>query len=146
MSAADVGPVIHVSGRLNAARYAKLLENHLLHHADTIVPEGEEVNFVHDHASHDAHVVEQFFENHPHIIESNWPRKYMDCNPFENLFGHVVLEWENGAKRNRTELVNHTNKIWDELRRRPQIFEILGGSMINRLRKVIAADGDMTSY
>jgi len=147
MSAAGVGPLIPAPGRLNARGYVNISEEHLLPYVETIVPEGEEVNFVHDHAPiHDAHVVQDFFDNHPHILQMPWPRKFMDCNPIENLFGHVVLEWENGGERNVGALQAHAVQVWDRLRATPQVCQRLVASMPRRLREFIAAQGDVTHY
>jgi len=85
-----------------------------------VVPEGEEVHFVHDHAPiHDAIIVHEFFEELPLIVESDWPLKFVDCNPIENLFGHTVLEWQNEAERNVADLEAHVLDVWEGLRHRP---------------------------
>ena len=145
MSAAGVGPIVHAPGRLTAAGYVGILEDHLVPYTEIISPAGEEVNFVQDHAPiHDAHLVQTFFDEHPHIILCDWPRKGMDCNPIENLFGHVVLEWENARERHPAALVAHVHEVWNRLADTPQICQRLVASMQNRLHEVILAEGDMT--
>jgi len=99
-----------------ARGYVEIPEAYLLPYADEIAPEGN-ISFVHDHAPiHDAHIVEEFFENHPYITQIYWPGKFMDCNPIENLFGHIVLEWKNADERHPAALIIHVHQVWDRLR------------------------------
>ena len=147
MSAAGVGPIVPALGRLNARGYVQILEDNLVPYTEQVAPQGEEVNFVHDHATiHDAHVVQNFFDDHPNIIRMDWPRKFMDCNPIENLFGHIVLEWENRNERRQADLQAHVLQVWDSLRATPEVCQRLVGSMPVRLREVIQAAGDMTRF
>ena len=99
-----------------ARGYVEIPEAYLLPYADEIAPEGN-ISFVHDHAPiYDAHIVEEFFENHPYITQIYWPGKFMDCNPIENLFGHIVLEWKNADERHPAALIIHVHQVWDRLR------------------------------
>jgi len=70
----------------------------------------------------------------------------MDCNPIENLFGHIVLEWENCGENNTAELQNHVLQVWGSLRDRPDVCQRLVASIASRLQEVINAAGDMTRF
>jgi len=65
----------------------------------------------------------------------------MDCNPIENLFGLIVLEWENGVENNRAELQNHVSQVWGSLRDRRDVCQRLVASIPTRLQEVINAAG-----
>jgi len=60
MTAAGVGPIVRAPGRMTAAVYVGILENHLLPYIDQVVPPGEGIVFMHDNAPiHTARVVRE---------------------------------------------------------------------------------------
>jgi hypothetical protein len=153
MSDSGPGELIQVSPpRFNAHAYVRLLEEVMLPTVRALYPEDEheEVVFVQDNCSiHTAHIVRDWFEDNPSIRLLNWPSKSPDLNPIENLWGQMVLNWQDpfyGVRNRAPDLLRgEAIAVWERMRGRELCQNMVAG-MRNRLQECIDANGYHTSY
>lgn len=142
-----VGELTDIEGHMNADQYINILETSFLPSLRAYaIPDPQPICMVQDHSPMlTSWAVKRWFEVHPQIILLDWPPKGADCNPIENLWAHLVVEWD-VEEKTREAVRRHGHNVWEGIRRRPNICSNLVDSMPTRLHEVIAADGGWTRY
>lgn len=76
----------------------------------------------------------------------DWPPKFPDLNPIENLFELMIQQWDADEYPNDDAVVNQVLHIWDSFRTCPQLCEKLVASMPETLQTVIQVNGELTLF
>ena len=144
-----VGDVVRIDGRLTAEKYVRILEEYLLpslrernfhaHHRPII--------FVQDKSPiHTARVVREWFANQNVLQLLDWPIRGCDMNPIEHVWANMVNTWDPANERTPQTLMDHVNRSWEGLRRKPWIIRAMVASMPDRLAEVYEKEGGWSHY
>jgi hypothetical protein len=116
-----------LSGRINrsVAAYGcwNILENVLLPSVRRIYTEEDIPTFrlVQDNSAvHTAHIVKEWFVQHPEIEVFDWPTKSLDFNLIENIWEIIANLWVFGHESTKEHLVAHVRNSCEKLRYKPQ--------------------------
>uniref|UniRef100_A0A9J7X4X8 Tc1-like transposase DDE domain-containing protein n=1 Tax=Cyprinus carpio carpio TaxID=630221 RepID=A0A9J7X4X8_CYPCA len=132
MSAAGVGPLCFIKGRVNAASYQEILEHFMLPSAEKLYGD-EDFVFQHDLApAHSAKTTGKWFTDSP------------DLNPIENLWDIVKRKLRDARPNTLDELKAAIEASWASIT--PQQCHRLIASMPRRIEAVISAKGFPTKY
>ncbi|KAI2644721.1 Transposable element Tcb1 transposase [Labeo rohita] len=143
MSAAGVGPLCFLKGRVNAASYQEILEHFMLPSAEKLYGD-EDFIFQHDLApAHSAKTTGKWFTDHG-ITVLNWPANSPDLNPIENLWDIVKRKLRDARPNTLDELKAAIEASWASIT--PQQCHRLIASMPRRIEAVISAKGFRTKY
>ncbi|KAI2645945.1 Transposable element Tcb1 transposase [Labeo rohita] len=143
MSAAGVGPLCFIKGRVNAASYQEILEHFMLPSAEKLYGD-EDFIFQHDLApAHSAKTTGKWFTDHG-ITVLNWPANSIDLNPIENLWDIVKRKLRDARPNTLDELKAAIEASWASIT--PQQCHRLIASMPRRIEAVISAKGFPTKY
>lgn len=143
MSAAGVGPLCFIKGRVNAASYQEILEHFMLPSADKLYGD-EDFIFQHDLApAHSAKTTGKWFTDHG-ITVLNWPANSPDLNPIENLWDIVKRKLRDPRPNTLDELKAAFEASLASIT--PQQCHRLIASMPHRIEAVISAKGFPTKY
>lgn len=124
------GAIHRINGRLNSEQYIDILENCLLPTAWERYEPGQ-IPFVQDRSPiHTAHVVKDWFVDHPEFDLIPWPSKAADFNPIENLWAEMVRDLDAIHVTNSNELWSIVSGIWDRLKERESYLRTLTNSMV----------------
>lgn len=148
ISAEGCGLLWEVEGKLNARNYISILENVMLPSVAARFRD-EQIIFQHDRSPiHMSHVVKRWFDDHGNITVLEWPPKGADMNPIENIWAEMVriIKEKGSAPSSRRQLSDAIQDAWDELLECPRYVARVVGSMPNRLRAVVDAEGGYTRY
>ncbi|KAG2456338.1 TCB1 transposase, partial [Polypterus senegalus] len=143
MSAAGVGPLCFIKGRVNVASYQEILEHFMLPSAEKLYGD-EDFIFQHDLApAHSAKTTGKWFTDHG-ITVLNWPANSPDLNPIENLWDIVKRKLRNTRPNTLDELKAAIEASWASIT--PQQCHRLIASMPRCIEAVISAKGFPTKY
>uniref|UniRef100_A0A9J8DLJ4 Tc1-like transposase DDE domain-containing protein n=1 Tax=Cyprinus carpio carpio TaxID=630221 RepID=A0A9J8DLJ4_CYPCA len=143
MSAAGVGPLCFIKGRVNAASYQEILEHFMLPSAEKLYGD-EDFVFQHDLApAYSAKTTGKWFTDHG-ITVLNWPANSPDLNPIENLWDIVKRKLRDARPNTLDELKAAIEASWASIT--PQQCHRLIASMPRRIEAVISAKGFPTKY
>ncbi|CAJ0946856.1 unnamed protein product [Ranitomeya imitator] len=143
MSAAGVGPLCFIKGRVNAASYQEILEHFMLPSAEMLYGD-EDFIFQHDLApAHSAKTTGKWFTDHG-ITVLNWPANSPDLNPIENLWDIVKRKLRDARPNTLDELKAAIEASWASIT--SQQCHRLIASMPRRIEAVISAKGFPTNY
>ncbi|KAL0194984.1 hypothetical protein M9458_008556, partial [Cirrhinus mrigala] len=143
MSAAGVGPLCFIKGRVNAASYQEILEHFMLPSAEKLYGD-EDFIFQHDLApAHSAKTTGKWFTDHG-ITVLNWPANSPDLNHIENLWDIVKRKLRDARPNTLDELKAAIEASWASIT--PQQCHRLIASMPRRIEAVISAKGFPTKY
>uniref|UniRef100_A0A9J7YWM9 Tc1-like transposase DDE domain-containing protein n=1 Tax=Cyprinus carpio carpio TaxID=630221 RepID=A0A9J7YWM9_CYPCA len=138
MSAAGVGPLCFIKGRVNAASYQEILEHFMLPSAEKLYGD-EDFVFQHDLApAHSAKTTGKWFTDHG-ITVLNWPANSPDLNPIENLWDIVKRKLRDARPNTLDELKAAIEASWASIT--PQQCHRLIASMPRRIEAVTSAKG-----
>lgn len=70
----------------------------------------------------------------PEIEVLDWPAKSSNLNLIENIWREIVKSWIPGHERTRVALITHAKNVWEDLRRKSQLFQRLNDSFDTRLQ------------
>ena len=135
-----MGELCEIEGRFAADKYLQILEEVMLPSVRSYaLPFPEKIIYMHDNSPiHKARIITSWFnDNNRHIDIIDWPSKGCDLNPIENVWGLMVNQWEPAAERSRKKLMNHAEKVWEDLRYKPKYIYNIIASMPRRLQSVI---------
>lgn len=143
MSAKGLGTLKFIEGTVNAQKYQDILQESLLPSVASLYP-GEDYIFQQDGAScHTAKSTKKWFgENSVKVLSH--PSSSPDLNPIETLWHKMKQYLRNNPQRTLPELHAKLQDIWDNFT--PEFCQGLVNSMPDRVRAVIRAKGDVTSY
>ncbi|XP_048853901.1 uncharacterized protein LOC125721830 isoform X1 [Brienomyrus brachyistius] len=111
MSAAGVGPLCFVKGRVNAASYQEILEHFMLSSAEKLYGD-EDFIFQHNLApAHSAKTTGKWFTDHG-ITVLNWPANSPDLNPIQNLWDIVKRKLRDARPNTLDELKAAIEASW----------------------------------
>ncbi|ROL51069.1 Eukaryotic translation elongation factor 1 epsilon-1 [Anabarilius grahami] len=117
MSAAGVGPLCFIKGRVNAASYQEILEHFMLPSAEKLYGD-EDFVFQHDLApAHSAKTTGKWFTDHG-ITVLNWPANSPDLNPIENLWDIVKRKLRDARPNTLDELKAAIEASWASICKR----------------------------
>lgn len=143
-----LGPLVRISGRFNASYYCGIVDDVLLPYVyDGPFKDGCFL-LQHDRSPiHKARCVMQLLDDRQ-VPQLEWPPNAADLNPIENVWG--VMK----SQRARANVVHTTadalwdavKEEWERLRRRADVVAPLYGSMPDRIREVIAIDGNHSGH
>ena len=137
---------VRIQGRFNSEKYLNILQNVLLPSARQRFPEGP-IKFIHDNSSiHRAHVVRDWFREHPEFDVLPWPPKGADMNPIENIWGDIVKDMEGYRAQSADEVFERALSVWEGYKQRPDYWRKLALSITRRLQLVTDANGYWTKY
>lgn len=144
----EIGEMTPISAHMNSAEYVEILSQVYIPSMQTTF--GSESNnfiFMQDNAPmHKSRETQEWFRSHPEIkILRNWPPYSPDLNPIENLWAKLVYEWPEENFVNKQQILNEITKRWESIRG-TDFVNRLYGSMQNRMREVIQADGNWCRY
>ena len=143
MSAAGVGPLCFIKGRVNAASYQEILEHFMLPSAEKLYGD-EDFVFQHDLApAHSAKTTGKWFTDYG-ITVLNWPANSPDLNPIENLWDILKRKLRDARPNTLDELKAAIEASWASIT--PQQCHRLIASMPRRIEAVISAKGFPTKY
>ncbi|CAJ0961840.1 unnamed protein product [Ranitomeya imitator] len=136
MSAAGVGPLCFIKGRVNAASYQEILEHFMLPLAEMLYGD-EDFIFQHDLApAHSAKTTGKWFTDHG-ITVLNWPANSPDLNPIENLWDIVKRKLRDARPNTLDELKATIEASWASIT--SQQCHRLIASMPRRIEAVISS-------
>lgn len=145
MSSMGPGELVEIAGRNNSHDYLDILENVMLPTVRVAYPH-EHIYFVQDNSAvHRARIVQNWFQNQVNMTVIDWPAKSPDLNPIENLWGHMVLNWDSSNIKSKANLDNVVMSTWESLRG-TNICANMVQSMSRRLQEVIDREGLPTHY
>lgn len=142
-SAKGVGKLHFIEGTVNAEKYVKILEEHLLTSVPMLTTFDEFV-FQQDGAScHTAKFTRNWFHDNS-INVLDWPSSSPDLNPIENLWALMKRRLRNEPQRTLQGLKDKIQAIWTSIT--PEECQYLINSMNKRLNAVIKNKGDVTQF
>ncbi|GBC07625.1 hypothetical protein RclHR1_07590006 [Rhizophagus clarus] len=140
-----IGPLIQVSGSINASVYMGILENTFLPFYNSLENNSQYI-FQDDNAPvHRARTVKQWKEDNS-IIDFPWPAQSPDLNPIEYLWDVLerrVREYKPHPK-NIEELMVILEEEWNKIE--PEILTNLVESLPRRVQAVLDSHGNPTRY
>ena len=114
--------------------------------AEQFIPQPQPIYLAMDNAPiHNAHIVREWFHQHPDVIRLPWPARAPDLNPIEHLWSQITNKWDYNEVRDKETLVNHSCNIWESLRASDICYNLVN-SMSRRLQAVIVSEGSYTRY
>lgn len=143
MSNNGLGMLQFVDGTINATKYQEILEKNLLPSATKLYRDVPFI-FQQDGAScHTAKTTKKWFGDHD-IQVLAWPSSSPDLNVIETLWHHMKRALRNSPQRTIPALKAKIQEIWNSFT--PEYCKSLVETMSKRIKAVIAAKGDVTSY
>jgi transposase len=138
-----VGKLVVIEGNLDSIKYRRLLSENL-HDSAEIMNLDNDFIFQQDNAGcHVSKYTMEFFnENGINLLE--WPAQSLDLNPIEHIWSFMKKKLLNQVLKNKGELINKLNEIWNSLPR--ELVKNLIDSMPRRCEAVIRANGGHTRY
>lgn len=149
ISVAGAGELVEVGPHMNAAQYVDLLENVLKPGVRAVMPEEDfpTIRVVQDNSGvHRAALVRDWYNNNPDFEKIDWPAYAQDLNPIENVWGNMQRSWISGALRNREELRQRVNEVWETVQNSDNICQRLIHSLPTRLAQVVQNNGYWCNY
>jgi transposase len=132
-----------IDGNLDDITYTRLLSENLHDSAEIM---GLDNNFIFQQDNAGCHVskytMEFFKENEIDLLE--WPAQSPDLNPIENIWSFMKKKLLSQVFKNKSELINKLNEIWNNLPR--ELVKTLIDSIPRRCEAVIRANGGNTRY
>ena len=160
------------SPNFNGEEYVELLEDSFLPAIRAVRP-GEVITLVQDNAPwHTARVVTDFLHRQRnvevsvygletssryYILSSTYHSRHVftgakvaallsDLNIVENVWGHMIMEWDCRREPTSEALQAHVRDSWGTFERRPNMISNMARSMPRRLAAVIEAQGGHIKY
>lgn len=142
-AARGVGKLHFIEGTVNAEKYIRILEDHLLPSVPMITTFDEFVFQQDGASSHTAKITKKWL--HDNGIEVlDWPSSSPDLNPIENLWALMKRRLRNEPQRTVQGLKDKIQEIWDSIT--PNECQYLINTMNRRLNAVIKNKGDVTQF
>jgi transposase len=136
----EVGPLVEITGRLNAAGYVQLLENNLniaeMHQNNVILQQ--------DNAPiHKAkHTMGWIAQQHLRVLD--WPPQSPDCNPIENAWSQLKRDLDKLRITSKAMMRVEIQRLWMNMD--ASYLQGLVESMPRRVAAVIRNRGGPTKY
>ena len=110
-SSAGTGALVRIKGKMDGAKYRRILEENLLHSARKLKL-GWKFTFQHDNdLKHTAKAILEWFRNKKiNVLE--WPSQNPDGNPIENLWLDLKIAVHQHSPRNLIELEQLCTEDW----------------------------------
>lgn len=142
ISANGPGPLVRLSGNINARDYVDMLTETYLPYAEEKLP--VTAVFMQDNAPiHRANIVEHFFRHH-RVTVLDWPAQSPDLNPIENVWAYVKRHLRQRTVNNLEHIWQSTLQIWNNIS--PDFCRRLIENMPRRMAAVIKSRGGPTKY
>ena len=142
-SSAGTGALVKIDGKMDGAKYRKILEENLLPSARKLKL-GRKFTFQHDNdPKHTAKATRGWLRNKKiNVLE--WPNQIPDLNPIENLWHDLKITVHQHSPCNLTELEQFCAEEWENIAQ--SRFAKLEETNPNRLTAIIAVKGASTKY
>lgn len=139
------GELVEIGGRMNSNSYLDILKNVMLPTVRVAYPEGQ-IYLVQDNcAVHRSRQVMEWLQSQNDVTIIEWPSKSPDLNPIENLWGHMVLNWDSTDVKSKVNLQQLVLHSWELIRGTDSCWNMVN-DMKNRLEQIIASEGHPLRY
>ena len=143
-SSAGTGALVRIEGKMDGAKYRKIIEENLLPSARKLNL-GWTVTFQHDNdPKHKTKTALEWVRNKKiNVLE--WPSQSPDFNPIENLWHDLKIAVHQSSPPNLTELEQFCKEEWANIGQ-SRCAKFIDTCNPNRLTAVIAVKGASTKY
>ena len=137
-------PLVRIDCRLNANGYTRLLENNLLPHVNTLLPNGGV--YQQDNAPIHTAATTMEWLNDNGIRTMPWPALSPDMNPIEQVWSELSCGIQGEQINNSEELFARLSNCWNTKLAQLPFREKYTSSMVRRVRALHAVRGSYTKY
>ncbi|MBN3279959.1 TCB1 transposase, partial [Polyodon spathula] len=142
-SSAGTGHLVTIEGRMDGAKYRKILQENLLQSAKKLKL-GRKFTFQQDNdPKHKAKATLEWLKNKK-VNVLQWPSQSPDLNPIENLWHYLKIAVHKRRPTNLNNLEQICQEEWAKIT--PTLCAKLVHTYPKRLKAVIAAKGGSTKY
>lgn len=144
MSAQGVGSLYVVDGIMNAEKYRKVFEDHLLPSIPSLSTEYGEFIYQQDGATCHTAKSTMAWLDEKQIPVLAWPSGSPDLSPIETLWGRMKRHLQKNPCATKQALIDELFKIWGCIT--PEYCSGLVSTMTRRLKDVKIRKGDVTNW
>ncbi|KAG2463554.1 TC1A transposase, partial [Polypterus senegalus] len=142
-SAARIGRLVAIEGKMNAAKYRDILDKNLLQNAKDLRL-GRRFTFQQDNNPKHTHKITKEWLHNNSVTVLEWPSQSPDLNPIVHLWRDLTMAVHQCSPSNLTELERICKEEWQRIPK--SRCEKLVASFPRRLMAVLAQKGASTKY
>lgn len=139
------GPLVPITGTMNAAKYRDVLAGYLIPYVTDKYPNGDFIYQQDNAPCHKAVLAKNFLEENE-ITTIDWPPYSPDLAPIENLWAIVKRKLHGDTVRTRNDLLEKLDQIWKNDEEIKNACNALVESMPRRIQACINSNGGPIKY